>query len=525
MARLGRAYPAPPILSHGPALQAESCTPGIRSVTVGNNTGSSATVTAITPSDTQVGDLLLIIHGNDFYTLANMPAPTVTGSPTVNAIPDAVADAGTNHGHIKAYWAEVNTAGANTVSVTETGTADEEKQLVVYVLTDWDTGGPIDDAANNFEIISTNTHEAPAVVTTVADTLMVVHDNSGAGSSTPSYTVPGSMTERYDTQFGGFSSVGATEIIPGTGDTGQRLITPATNVEYAVVTIAVRGVCAGEQPPPPPPQPVIVQRAAIREAARARSATTLPILSHGIVAEAPAVAGAGVAVQRSTTASAGSKTVSGAAVATQRDITADTAAKQGVGAGLAAQRDTTVAAGRKQASAASAIAQRDTTASTGAKAASGAGVVVNRDVTQTSTGAPAPVGSGAAVQHATTSASGSKVATGAGQPAARTASTTAGIHRALVSLTVDQRAATRSTAGVRTSSGTASAIAHTQTIAAGTRTASGVAAVVNRTATLAVVPALAAAAISGLTQPQTSTVTVRAASRTSTPAASEVTPR
>ena len=217
----------------------------IRSVTVGTNNGSSATVSATTPSDTAVGDLLIIIHGNDFHLLSNMPTPTVTGSPTVTAIPDAVADGGTNLAHIKGYWAVANTSDANTVSVTETGTADEEKCMVVYVLTGADTSDPIDAAANNTGT-TTNSQVAPAVSPTSSDAYVITHVNSGGGGSAAAYTSPGDVTEQYEVHVGGLSGVGAVKQLAASGSTGTFTYTTGVDsTPYGAVTIAVRTAAGG----------------------------------------------------------------------------------------------------------------------------------------------------------------------------------------------------------------------------------------------------------------------------------------
>ena len=126
----------------------------IRSVTVGTNTGSSSTVAAVTPAvgggAAVAGDVLLIIHSNSFYALSNMPTPTVVPSLTVTAVTGGVGDGGTNEGHIKCYTAVAGVGGAHTVSVTETGSADEEKAMTVYVLGGVDTTTPIDAAVGFF---------------------------------------------------------------------------------------------------------------------------------------------------------------------------------------------------------------------------------------------------------------------------------------------------------------------------------------------------------------------------------------
>lgn len=212
----------------------------------------------------QSGDLLLIIHGNDFYALSNMPTPTVGGSTSgVNPVSGGSADAGTNHGHIKAYTYVVGSTGDLTVSVTETGVGDEDKCLDVYVLSGADTSTPTDGAAGTFNISATTTHDAPSVSPSSSDAYLVCHDNSGGGSSASSYTPPSGMTEQYDAQVGGISHTGATLQLSASGATGTKTFTPSGSVEYATVSIAVKSAAAGAATPAP--QPIVAPTpAAIR---------------------------------------------------------------------------------------------------------------------------------------------------------------------------------------------------------------------------------------------------------------------
>lgn len=197
----------------------------------------------------QAGDLLLIIHGNDFYALSNMPTPTVGGSTTgVGAVSGGSADAGTNHAHIKSYTFAVGSTGDLTVSVTETGSGDEDKSLVVYVLSGADTSTPTDGAAGNFNISATTTHDAPSVSPGSSDAFLVCHDNSGGGSSASSYTPPSGMTEQYDAQVGGISHTGATLQLSASGATGTKTFTPSGSVEYATISVAIRTASGAAAP-------------------------------------------------------------------------------------------------------------------------------------------------------------------------------------------------------------------------------------------------------------------------------------
>lgn len=212
-------------------------------------TGNPISVTVNGARQPQSGDVLLIIHGNDFYALSNMPTPTVGGSTSgVNAVSGGSADAGTNHGHIKAYTYVVGSTGDLAVSVTETGAGDEDKCLDVYVLSGVDTATPTDGAAGNFNTSATTTHDAPSVSPGSSNAYLICHDNSGGGSSAPSYTPPSGMTEQYDAQVGGISHTGATLQLSASGATGVKTFTPSGSVEYATISVAIRTASGAAAP-------------------------------------------------------------------------------------------------------------------------------------------------------------------------------------------------------------------------------------------------------------------------------------
>ena len=227
-------------------------TTAIRSVTSNTNNGSSPTVAVTTsesPSATQVGDLVVVIHCNDFYALSNMPTPTATGSPTLTAITNGAADGGTDLAHVKSYTYVANTAGAQTISVTETGSANEEKAIIAYVLAGADTSTPIDVAGNDTSAVEQSNWVLSAVSPTSSDAFLIGHCNSGGpGATANGHGSPGSMTERYDSGDTRPNIVGATEQLSASGSTGTRTFTAGTaDRPWGGVLIAIR-TASGEAP-------------------------------------------------------------------------------------------------------------------------------------------------------------------------------------------------------------------------------------------------------------------------------------
>lgn len=211
--------------------------------TVNAVTGAVApSVTLSGTSQPQTGDLLVIIHGNDFYTLANMPTPTVGGSTTgVTAVSGATADAGSSQGHVKAYYYIVTSTGNLTVTVAETGTADEEKVLAVYVLTGADITTVIDGTGGQGASASTTVSWTIAAVSpTTSNAYLIAHANSGGGVNATGITMPAGMTQTYNSTVGAsMGYAGATTQLASSGSTGTKTFSPSGVTPYAGVMLAV----------------------------------------------------------------------------------------------------------------------------------------------------------------------------------------------------------------------------------------------------------------------------------------------
>lgn len=193
----------------------------------------------------QAGDLLVIIHANNWYGFGDMPTPTVGGSSTgVNAITNGSVDGGANLGHIKSYTYVVSATGDVTVAVTETsGNPDEEKHLVVYVLAGADTTDPISGgsagAATSSNSANSTSHVLTGVTPDKAGTLLIGHDSTGGASGwTTGYTTPG--TEAYDFNDAAFASAcGWTEQLTAAGATGTRTVTAAVTCNTYGLILAI----------------------------------------------------------------------------------------------------------------------------------------------------------------------------------------------------------------------------------------------------------------------------------------------
>lgn len=237
----------------------------LRSVTSATNDGSSASFSVTTPSsgDTaaQTGDVLVAFHSNDYYVLSNLGTPT-GGDGTWNAVTAATADGGTNLAHSKVWWSVCTSGGAKTVTFNETGSTDEEKAGVVFILGGANTTTPIDGASSTVD--STNaTQVANGISPTSSDAILLAVWTSGGGAAAASYTLSGgSIVEQAEFRVGGISGVIGTESLTASGATGTRTATASTAVPWvaSVVGIAAGAVAVVPKPPLVTP-PLAVMRA------------------------------------------------------------------------------------------------------------------------------------------------------------------------------------------------------------------------------------------------------------------------
>lgn len=97
----------------------------------GSNTNGT-NCTATTGAGTAIGDVIYVIHMDDFYTAAAMTAPTATGVTFTQQ--GATVDMGSNFEHAKVWSTTAVANGALTITCHSTQT-DQERYMVTYVLT------------------------------------------------------------------------------------------------------------------------------------------------------------------------------------------------------------------------------------------------------------------------------------------------------------------------------------------------------------------------------------------------------
>jgi hypothetical protein len=214
---------------------------GIRCAVLGGTTGnpvSANTASRFTGTQPQSGDRAILIYFNNYFNLSNMGTPS--GGPTWNTFTNNTADAGADNAHIKAYHGNVTSNADFTASATETGSADEEKGILIIVLSGVDASTTIDIAAVA-TATSDNDQICPSVDPVSTDGFAIWFVSSGTGAASASYTHPGGTTELTEIHIGsGLSGSCAYEQLASSNATGTRTFSATSATPYAAISIVVK---------------------------------------------------------------------------------------------------------------------------------------------------------------------------------------------------------------------------------------------------------------------------------------------
>lgn len=187
-----------------------------------------------------VGDWLVAIHGADFYTAADVGAPT--GGHTWTQ--QAVDTNGSDLPHLKVFTAQVTSGGDQAVTFPTVVDTVHYGWLGVLVGVD-----SVDGAAGGGSASATSSHVAPSVIPTGDNSLLLCSWIGGGDvddATAVSYTaIPGAMTDQGHQQgsSGPFHSAlqAASEALASSGATGTRTATFSRAAVYASVSVAFAG--------------------------------------------------------------------------------------------------------------------------------------------------------------------------------------------------------------------------------------------------------------------------------------------
>lgn len=201
--------------------------------------GSGAPISVTTSVATPANAVLVVFHGNNWNTLANVTAPTTGGPWTFGA----GGDAGTDTAHAK-LWTGLAAGGAQTITVQPTASG-EEHTLHVIVLS---VGSTVDGTPQGFaDPTSSSLHTAPSVpdVSGTASLLLCMAQGNHGPNGT--YNAPPAMVELTDVSDSTFGCTGsvAYQILTVSGATGTKVFSPSSAAPFAAVSIAIKGVAGG----------------------------------------------------------------------------------------------------------------------------------------------------------------------------------------------------------------------------------------------------------------------------------------
>ncbi len=216
---------------------------GIRSVTTAVSSGVTSTSISLTTPAASVGDLLLIILGNDYWQ-NTLTLTSITPTATSTNISSFTDDGGNNNPHINAWWAPVVTSGAVTVVADDGYVGGNEKFLAVYILTGCDTSSPVDDAANNGAMVSSNSPTTPTVSPASSTSMLFCHFQSDGSNAAPlaTLTIPGDTNSQYDiSDTSNFSrAIGINQQLATSGGTGGKIFTSSATFGWVASSVAIK---------------------------------------------------------------------------------------------------------------------------------------------------------------------------------------------------------------------------------------------------------------------------------------------
>lgn len=192
-----------------------------------------------TSAAVEVGDKLVVVHGDGWGTLAGMPTPTASG---VTFTQVTTADSQTNDPHIIVWQGTVTVAGVQAISVGQGSVGNSDVYLGVHVF-DGATSPVIEDAAGAGSTSTTASHVAPSVDAVGTNDVLVCAWMAGSNTGdSGTYTVPATMTLDAERDLDPFSTMAwAREQLNASGATGTRTaVLDGTSQAHVAVSVVVR---------------------------------------------------------------------------------------------------------------------------------------------------------------------------------------------------------------------------------------------------------------------------------------------
>jgi hypothetical protein len=208
---------------------------------------NTAAITFTLGAGSAVGDLLVVIFGNDFGTASGLLTPTGTAA-AIWTLQDTF-DGGTNLNHTKVFTAPVTTAGAQTVVCACTDNTVEHGAAI------WRIPNGAFDVASHANGTTSVSHVAPSLTPATNDEIYcVLWTNNDTGAGVFNYTYPGApfvaATEQDLSPFETFG-FGYEPITSGVA-TGTRTATASVTHPWTASAVLIKPASATAAPIPGP---------------------------------------------------------------------------------------------------------------------------------------------------------------------------------------------------------------------------------------------------------------------------------
>lgn len=189
----------------------------------------------------QAGDIVVVWSANDYYTAANVSAPSATGYTFTNRAAGN-KDLGTNNFHCKLYTATAPSTNASLSIACNSHPNDEEFCFILYVLRGYVEAPDVAGVAGSTTSV---TPWVDSAVTTTAANDLVICTYYGNGNST--ITLPGSLTNSTSNATDGTFTYGrgGDEVATSSGSTGTFSATPGNGSAPWVGCTAAFQVASG----------------------------------------------------------------------------------------------------------------------------------------------------------------------------------------------------------------------------------------------------------------------------------------
>jgi hypothetical protein len=214
------------------------------------NTAGANTPSVSTPAGTQVGDIILCICANDWFTAATLLTPTGTAASSWTL--QHTYDGGSNANHVKVWTAPAIAAGAQTVNYAygTPGDGSEERYIQIIVF----DANVAFDAAVSSTISASTAFTSPTVNAAGIDDVLVVNVGTNGAAGVSNFTMDAALTILTERDVGTFSTLrSGYQQLSASGATGTRTNTCSVARTGHALSVTMKSAALVYEPQQPQP--------------------------------------------------------------------------------------------------------------------------------------------------------------------------------------------------------------------------------------------------------------------------------